>query len=130
MFAVLAFSKLVILHEEWTGGEFGLTGMQPPRILGYVLPDWALYEFSLLSLALGQSAGRQSRKVELGIPVFVRFGISGTIARSLGIRSRPRTFRGLCTGIAAGGSRRNAAGVHGRLRQRRFLWHQSSLCCS
>ena len=85
MFAVLAFSKLVILTEEWTGGEFGLTGMQPPRILGYVLPDWALYEFSLLSLALVSLLVANLVKSNWGYQ-FRAVRDLGTIARSLGIR--------------------------------------------
>lgn len=85
MFAVLAFSKLVILTEEWTGGEFGLTGIQPPSILGYVLPDWALYEFSLLSLALVSLLVANLVKSNWGYQ-FRAVRDLGSIARSLGIR--------------------------------------------
>ncbi|UPJ48409.1 ATP-binding cassette domain-containing protein [Bradyrhizobium sp. 200] len=85
MFAVLAFSKLVILTEEWTGGEFGLTGIQPPGVLGYVLPDWALYEFSLLSLALVSLLVANLVRSNWGYQ-FRAVRDLGSIARSLGIR--------------------------------------------
>lgn len=52
MFAVLVLPRVVVLTEHWTGGEFGLTGIQPPSFLGYLLSDWVLYEVTLLLLAL------------------------------------------------------------------------------
>ncbi len=85
MFAVLAFAKLVVLTEVWTGGEFGLTGIKAPAILDHTLPDWALYEFSLLLLVIvsllvrnivGSNWGYQFRAVR----------DLGSVARSLGIR--------------------------------------------
>jgi len=52
MFAVLVLPRVVVLTEVWTGGEFGLTGIKHPAVLGYSLPDWVIYEVTLLSLAL------------------------------------------------------------------------------
>jgi branched-chain amino acid transport system permease protein len=85
MFAVLAFSRLVILTEAWTGGEFGLTGIQAPSVLGYTLPDWALYEVSLLLLALVCFLVANLVKSNWGYQ-FRAVRDLGSVARALGIR--------------------------------------------
>lgn len=85
MFAVLAFSRVVILAEAWTGGEFGLTGIQPPIILGYALPDWALYEISLVLLALVCFLVANLVRSNWGYQ-FRAVRDLGSISRALGIR--------------------------------------------
>ncbi len=51
MFAVLVLPPVAMLAKPWTGGEDGLTGIKALTLFGERVPDWALFEISLLVLA-------------------------------------------------------------------------------
>jgi branched-chain amino acid transport system permease protein len=52
LFAVLALPRVVILGEAWTGGEFGLTGVNAPEIFGWKLGGFGTFEIVVGCLAL------------------------------------------------------------------------------
>src|SRR6185437_1634427 len=51
LFAVLVLPHVVILGEAWTGGEFGLTGVKAPEILGWKLGGQGTFEIVVGCLA-------------------------------------------------------------------------------
>lgn len=51
MFAVLVLPPIAMMAKPWTGGEDGLTGIKALVLFGERVPDWALFEISLLVLA-------------------------------------------------------------------------------
>ncbi len=52
LFTVLVLPRVVILGEQWTGGEFGLTGIKSFDLFGLRFPDWMTFEVTLVLLAL------------------------------------------------------------------------------
>ncbi|MFG1420911.1 branched-chain amino acid ABC transporter ATP-binding protein/permease [Roseixanthobacter liquoris] len=52
LFAIIVLPKLVMLGEEWTGGEYGLTGIRAIEFNGKPLSGWAMFELSLALFAL------------------------------------------------------------------------------
>lgn len=53
LFLIFVLPDAVLLGQQWTGGENGLTGIRPAAIAGVPLPSWVLYEityaFALIS---------------------------------------------------------------------------------
>lgn len=52
MFAVVIFPSVITLGEDWTGGEYGLTGIQIMSIFGTPLNDLAMFELAVLAFAI------------------------------------------------------------------------------
>jgi ABC-type branched-subunit amino acid transport system ATPase component/ABC-type branched-subunit amino acid transport system permease subunit len=52
MFAVLVLPPVAVLAKDWTGGVDGLTGIKAFSLFGQRMPDWVMFEASLLFLAL------------------------------------------------------------------------------
>ena len=52
MFAVLVIPHVVDLGEAWTGGEYGLTGVNAIEIFGFRFGNIAAYEFIVVAFAL------------------------------------------------------------------------------
>lgn len=52
MFVVIVLPHVVILGEEWTGGEFGLSGIHGPRFFGEPVSEAGLFLMTLLAAVL------------------------------------------------------------------------------
>lgn len=52
MFMVIVLPHVVILGEEWTGGEFGLSGIHGPNFFGEPMSDTGLFLLTLLAFVL------------------------------------------------------------------------------
>ncbi len=52
MFAVLVLRPVVVLFEDWTGGENGLTGIRGVVFLGERVKPWMYLEFALICFVL------------------------------------------------------------------------------
>jgi branched-chain amino acid transport system permease protein len=52
MFAVVVFPPLITLGEDWTGGEYGLTGIQKMYVFGTPLNDVAMFELAVVAFAV------------------------------------------------------------------------------
>ncbi len=52
MFMVIVLPHVVILGEEWTGGEFGLSGIHGPTFFGESMSDTGLFLLTLLAFVL------------------------------------------------------------------------------
>lgn len=52
MFAVLVLPPVAMMAKPWTGGDDGLTGIKSLSVFDTRVPDWALFEISLVVLAL------------------------------------------------------------------------------
>ena len=51
MFAVLVLPPVVMMAKPWTGGEDGLTGIKALTLFSERVPDWGLFEISMIILA-------------------------------------------------------------------------------
>ena len=52
LFAVLVLPRASSLLEQWTGGDYGLTGIRPADIFGFQLTEIGVFEFSVACFAV------------------------------------------------------------------------------